>query len=60
MYPHGIDFIDAVQLVTLLKGGYRSLGEESQSIFITADRAPTRARQRRRRFSLLQAACTCG
>jgi len=35
---HGIDFIDGLQIVTLLHGRFRGLAGESQSILITADR----------------------
>ena len=40
---HGIDFIDAVQIVTLLKGRYQHLVEGSRSILITADRSLAKA-----------------
>jgi predicted nucleic acid-binding protein len=33
-----IDFIDCFQIVTILRGQFRRLGPESQSILITADR----------------------
>ena len=36
---HGIDFIDSIQVVTLLSGAYSLFGGDSQSILITADRA---------------------
>lgn len=35
---HSIDFIDAVQVVTLLQGRFRYMVQGSQSILITADR----------------------
>jgi predicted nucleic acid-binding protein len=35
---YGIDFIDAMQIVTLLKGRFRGLVQGSQSLLITADR----------------------
>ena len=39
MQAHGLDFIDSIQIVTLLKGTYSGLVGTSQSLFITADRA---------------------
>jgi len=35
---HGVDSIDAMQIVTLLKGRYRQFMDGSQSLLITADR----------------------
>lgn len=35
---YGIDFVDSIQVVTLLSGKYSVLVGDSQSIFITADR----------------------
>jgi hypothetical protein len=43
MNVHRIDFVDAVQIVTLMKGRYQHLVEGSQSILITADRALAKA-----------------
>jgi predicted nucleic acid-binding protein len=40
---HGIDFVDAVQIVTLMKGRYQHMVERSQSILITADQALAKA-----------------
>jgi predicted nucleic acid-binding protein len=35
---YNLDFIDCVQIVTILRGKYSVLGRDSQSILITADR----------------------
>ena len=35
---YNLDFIDCVQIVTILHGKYSVLGKDSQSILITADR----------------------
>jgi len=40
---HSIDFVDAIQIVTLLQGRYRGLVEGSQSILITADKELAKA-----------------
>jgi predicted nucleic acid-binding protein len=38
IHQYGLDFVDAAQIVTLLKGKFAGLVGESQSILITADR----------------------
>jgi len=43
---YGIDFIDSIQVVTLMAGKYSVLVGDSQSIFITADRALAAAARR--------------
>ena len=35
---HGIDFLDAFQIVTVLQGRYRHMAGDSKTILITADR----------------------
>jgi predicted nucleic acid-binding protein len=37
MKAHPIDFIDSIQVVTILKGKFSGLGGPSKSLFITAD-----------------------
>ncbi len=39
MKTHSIDFIDSIQVVTVLRGRFAGLVGGSQSLFITADRA---------------------
>ena len=39
MQAYQLDFVDSIQIVTLLKGTYSGLVGSSQSLFITADRA---------------------
>lgn len=39
MKAHGIDFVDSIQVVTLLRGKFAFLAGDSRSIFVTADRA---------------------
>ncbi len=39
MQVHKLDFIDSIQIVTLLKGSHSGLVGASQSLFITADKA---------------------
>jgi hypothetical protein len=34
---HGIDFLDCLQIVTILHGQFRHLGPNSKSLLITAD-----------------------
>jgi hypothetical protein len=43
MRAYAIDFIDAIQVVTVLHGRFAALVEGSRSLFITADRDLARA-----------------
>jgi predicted nucleic acid-binding protein len=40
---HGIDFIDSLQLLTLLHGRFRYMVDRSQSLLVTADEALAKA-----------------
>jgi predicted nucleic acid-binding protein len=39
MRAHNLDFVDSIQLVTVLHGRYAGLSQGSKSLFITADQA---------------------
>jgi predicted nucleic acid-binding protein len=46
MMTYGIDFIDSIQVVTVLKGHFSGLGGGSKSLFITADSTLAEAARR--------------
>ena len=48
MKAHKIDFIDSIQLVTVLRGRFAHFAGESQSLFITADRKLAKAARKER------------
>jgi hypothetical protein len=39
MRTHNLDFVDSIQLVTVLRGRFAVLTQGSKSLFITADQA---------------------